>query len=80
MRKPPHEKGFVIPVKRRLAKGRYQKAWAKTLKPGTDGRVAVCFDSGCRSSWEKKSVIYEPLGFNPRIGKQKGVENERQDS
>lgn len=64
MRKTPSEKGFVIPVKRKLSEGRYQKAYARSLTP-KDGKIQVCFDSGKRSTWSEESTIHEPKGFNP---------------
>ena len=50
-KKTPQERGFTLPVKRKLATGRYQKAWAKSLVPDEDEKIPVCFDSGRLSSW-----------------------------
>ena len=66
MRKKPHEKGFTIPVKRKIGTGRYQKAWAKSLTP-VNGKIPVRFDSGRRSTWLEGNTIHEPLGFDLRI-------------
>lgn len=62
--KTPAERGFSIPVKRRLETGRYQKGWAKSLTP-VNGKVLICFDSGKRSAWSADVTIHEPLGFEP---------------
>ena len=67
MRKTPHEKGFIIPVKRRLGPGRYQKAWARSMDP-VNGKIQVCYDDGKRSTWSEEVAIYEPLGFNVKEG------------
>jgi hypothetical protein len=66
-RKTPQEKGFIIPVKRKLGTnpGRYQKAWAKSLEPNKQNKISVCFDDGRRSTWSVDITIHEPLGFDP---------------
>ena len=63
MKKGPHEKGFTIPVKKRIEAGRYRKAWAKSLEPNSNNQIAVCYDSGRRSTWNAESTIHEPAGF-----------------
>ncbi len=65
MRKSPQEKGFIIPVKRRLSNGRYQKGWAKSLEPDERNNIVICYDNGKRSTWSINVTIHEPLGFDP---------------
>jgi len=64
-RKSPHEKGYNIPVKRRLEPGKYAIAYAKTLTPAQDGKIKVCMPSGKLSRWDEKVTIHEPQGFKP---------------
>jgi hypothetical protein len=73
MKKKPHEKGYTVPVKRRLSEGRYQKGWVKPpfVEEQTDEPITVCYDSGNTSTWLKKNIIHEPLGFNLRINRNK---------
>lgn len=65
MRKGPYEKGFTIPVKRRIGQGRYQKGFARSLEPDKNGNISVCYDSGKRSTWRAEVTIHEPKGFKP---------------
>jgi len=64
--KTAQEKGFTIPVKRRIEQGRYVAAYAKTLEPDRNGQIQVCYPEGKRSSWNQKSCIHEPQGFKKR--------------
>lgn len=66
MKKSPQEKGFTIPVKRKIGPGRYQKGFAKSLEP-VNGKIAVCYDSGKRSTWSVQVTIHVPEGFEPII-------------
>lgn len=63
--KTPQEKGFTIPVKRKIGLGRYQKGWAKSLVP-INGKIKIRFDSGRRSSWAAEITEHEPRGFTPK--------------
>ncbi len=63
MRKSPEEKGYLIPVQRKIAKGKYQKAFAKSLTPNKNGMIRVCYDDGTSSSWTAKNTIHVPQGF-----------------
>jgi len=55
-RKTPQERGYTIPVVRKLAPGRYQKAYANPVTTQA-GKVRVCFDSGRTSQWPEQDAI-----------------------
>lgn len=60
------EKGYIIPVKRKLSDGVYKKAHARSLEPNIRGNVKVAFDSGKTSEWSHLVTIHEPAGFITR--------------
>ena len=48
---------YKIPVMMRLEKGRYKKAWAKSLTPDRRGNIRVRYESGSFSSWAAEKTI-----------------------
>jgi hypothetical protein len=60
------ERGYSIPVKRRLSAGVFKKAHARSLEPNTRGNIVVAFDSGRTSEWSSEITIHEPAGFKIR--------------
>ena len=63
-KKSNEELGYVIPVKRRMAPGRYAFGWAKTLEPDSRGQIKVRTRNLRTTSWQKESTIHEPKGFD----------------
>jgi len=63
--KTPIEKGYSIPVKKQIEKGKYRIAYAKSLTP-IKGKIKICYDSGKTSEWDADKTIHEPLGFKKR--------------
>jgi len=55
--------GYTIPVKRRLEKGKYAFAWAKSLTPDKRGQIKVRTSDLRSTSWLGTSVIHVPEGF-----------------
>lgn len=75
MRKPPHEKGFTIPVMKSIRPGVYAKGFVKTLDPDKNGNLRVCYDSGKTSTWKADTTIHVPEGFKRREGQLTLTEN-----
>ena len=57
------ELGYTIPVMRRLEKGKYAFAYAKSLEPDKRGQIKVRTSDLRSTSWLSTSVIHVPEGF-----------------
>ncbi|KKN85470.1 hypothetical protein LCGC14_0277890 [marine sediment metagenome] len=62
-KKSNEELGYTIPVMRRLEKGRYASAFAKSLEPDKNGQIKVRTSDLRSTSWLGTSVIHVPEGF-----------------
>lgn len=55
-KRTPQELGYLVPVLMRIEKGRYKKAYAKSLKP-QKGIIKVRYDNGKNSTWTVENVL-----------------------
>ena len=62
-KKLPHEKGYLIPIKRKIATGKYTIGYVKQLISNPNTTITVCLPSGKTTTWSFSKTIHVPQGF-----------------